>query len=274
MIDREDHNSKTDQMQAILAQPRSKWFSVPPGAYPTGLVLEVFGQLDERAAIRLRQIEQELTERAPTAPALRASSDDQCILEFVNALLVAEDYYKESGTIIWRALDHDYQKLLHLSANSTEVLEREFLEHGTHLKPLTFIDAVASLRILAKVGEWVILSEKQKIDNKLELPGDFLFLFMVATFLTSCLLDHIRKTVRGAKPRNLRTLAKGLMEIACTAHQMALDQSLPQAVGEENLWYWSPNWQAGEAEADLDRLRGRVKRFSSAEHLIQSLKSS
>jgi hypothetical protein len=274
MTHREDHISKTDQMQAILALPRSSWFPVPPGAYPTGLASEVFEQLDERAANRLRQIEQELAEHAPTAPALRASSNEQLFSRAMDALMVAEDYYIESGTIIWRALDHDYQRLLNLSANSTEVVEREFLEHATHLKPLTFIDAVASLRVLAKVGEWVILSEKKKTDNKRELPVEFLLHFMMATFLTSCLLDHIRKTVRGAKPRNLRTLAKFLMEIACSAYRMALDQSLPQAVGEENHWYWSPNWQEGEAEADLDRLRGRIDRFGSAEHLIQSLKRS
>ncbi len=37
-------------------------------------------------------------------------------------------------------------------------------------------------------------------------------------------------------------------------------------------WFWSPEWQAGEREADADRAAGRIESFSSDEEFIGVLR--
>jgi len=44
-------------------------------------------------------------------------------------------------------------------------------------------------------------------------------------------------------------------------------------IPRDQLWFWSPEWQAMEREAHEDRAAGRVKSFQSAKQLIASLKS-
>ncbi len=43
-------------------------------------------------------------------------------------------------------------------------------------------------------------------------------------------------------------------------------------IPRDQLWFWTPEWQAMEREADADKAAGRVKRFKSAKALIASLK--
>ena len=38
-------------------------------------------------------------------------------------------------------------------------------------------------------------------------------------------------------------------------------------------WFWSPEWQAGEREADADRAAARVESFSSEEEFIDALRA-
>lgn len=38
-------------------------------------------------------------------------------------------------------------------------------------------------------------------------------------------------------------------------------------------WFWSPEWQAGEREADADRAAGNVEGFESGQALIEALRS-
>lgn len=38
-------------------------------------------------------------------------------------------------------------------------------------------------------------------------------------------------------------------------------------------WFWSPDWQAGEREADADRAAGRVESFSSGEEFLGALRT-
>ena len=44
-------------------------------------------------------------------------------------------------------------------------------------------------------------------------------------------------------------------------------------IPRDQLWYWTPEWQAKEREADEDEAAGRFKSFKSAKKLIASLKS-
>jgi hypothetical protein len=47
----------------------------------------------------------------------------------------------------------------------------------------------------------------------------------------------------------------------------------PRNIPADQLWFWTPEWQAKEREADADRAAGRVKTFRSAAKAIASLKS-
>jgi len=44
-------------------------------------------------------------------------------------------------------------------------------------------------------------------------------------------------------------------------------------IPKDQLWFWTPEWQKKEREADDDIARGRVKEFESVEELIKDLRS-
>ncbi len=43
------------------------------------------------------------------------------------------------------------------------------------------------------------------------------------------------------------------------------------AVPVSQLWFWSPQWQAREREAEADITQGRTTRFEDAESLLEAL---
>lgn len=45
-------------------------------------------------------------------------------------------------------------------------------------------------------------------------------------------------------------------------------------IPRDQLWYWTPEWQAGERQADEDIRAGRVESFRSAEDLIRNLRAA
>ena len=45
----------------------------------------------------------------------------------------------------------------------------------------------------------------------------------------------------------------------------------PLLVDPDQLWFWTPEWQQGEREADADIKEGRTEHFSSAEDFLASL---
>jgi bifunctional DNA-binding transcriptional regulator/antitoxin component of YhaV-PrlF toxin-antitoxin module len=44
-------------------------------------------------------------------------------------------------------------------------------------------------------------------------------------------------------------------------------------IPKDQLWFWTPEWQKKEREADEDIAQGRVKEFDSVEGLLKDLKS-
>lgn len=42
-------------------------------------------------------------------------------------------------------------------------------------------------------------------------------------------------------------------------------------IDASQAWYWTPEWQAGEREADEDIKAGRVERFMSGEEFLEAL---
>jgi hypothetical protein len=47
---------------------------------------------------------------------------------------------------------------------------------------------------------------------------------------------------------------------------------LPRHVPADQAWFWTPEWQAKEREADADLAAGRVKTFKNAKQAIQWLR--
>ncbi len=44
-------------------------------------------------------------------------------------------------------------------------------------------------------------------------------------------------------------------------------------IPKDQLWFWTPEWQKKEREADEDIAQGRVKEFESVEELLKDLRS-
>lgn len=74
-------------------------------------------------------------------------------------------------------------------------------------------------------------------------------------------------------PEEIRAAARieegDLLEAEITEEGILLR---PQKVVEATqAWFWTPEWQAGEREAEADRDAGRVETFESGEELIDAL---
>jgi bifunctional DNA-binding transcriptional regulator/antitoxin component of YhaV-PrlF toxin-antitoxin module len=46
-----------------------------------------------------------------------------------------------------------------------------------------------------------------------------------------------------------------------------------KVIDATQAWFWAPEWQAGEREADADRAAGRVESFDSGEDFVEALRS-
>ena len=46
-----------------------------------------------------------------------------------------------------------------------------------------------------------------------------------------------------------------------------------KVIDSTQAWFWTSTWQAGEREADADRVAGRVETFDSGDSLIEGLRS-
>ena len=44
-------------------------------------------------------------------------------------------------------------------------------------------------------------------------------------------------------------------------------------IDASQAWFWTPEWQAGEREADADIAAGRVERFESDEEFLAALEA-
>jgi len=99
-------------------------------------------------------------------------------------------------------------------------------------------------------------------------PIGYFSLAFLGGLVTTCVLSHVNQDVVGTPTSNLRLLADAMLEVGNEAHQMAVDEHL---YDDGQAWFWHPQWQLGEAEADLDRLQGRVKWSNSVDTLIEDL---
>jgi AbrB family looped-hinge helix DNA binding protein len=84
---------------------------------------------------------------------------------------------------------------------------------------------------------------------------------------------QIRKKYQITLPKSVRQILRlsegDLMAIEVRDHELVLRPQ--QLVDRDQAWYWSPEWQAAEREADLDIKAGRTARFASADEAISFL---
>jgi len=62
-----------------------------------------------------------------------------------------------------------------------------------------------------------------------------------------------------------------LLEAEITADGILLRPQ--KVIDATQAWFWSPDWQAGEGDADADLAAGRVEIFESGDEFVRALKS-
>jgi antitoxin PrlF len=104
---------------------------------------------------------------------------------------------------------------------------------------------------------------------------------LVEEFLNFLLYDFpMTRTTLRAKgqltlPEEVRTAARlqegDLLDAVITAEGILLRPQ--KVIDSTQAWFWTPEWQAGEREADEDLRAGRTEAFSSGAALIAGLKA-
>lgn len=46
-----------------------------------------------------------------------------------------------------------------------------------------------------------------------------------------------------------------------------------KVIDASQAWFWTPEWQAGEREADADLAAGRMETFASGEEFLEALRA-
>jgi AbrB family looped-hinge helix DNA binding protein len=74
-------------------------------------------------------------------------------------------------------------------------------------------------------------------------------------------------------PEEIRSAARleegDLLDVEITSDGILLRPQ--KLIDATQAWFWEPNWQAGEREADSDRVAGREELFESGDALIAGL---
>jgi len=84
---------------------------------------------------------------------------------------------------------------------------------------------------------------------------------------------QVRKKYQITLPKFVREdlhLNEGdLLAIEVRDHELVLRPQ--KLIDRDQAWYWTPEWQAAEREADQDIQSGRTRRFTDAEEAIAFL---
>ncbi len=89
-------------------------------------------------------------------------------------------------------------------------------------------------------------------------------------------MRHTRLRAKGqlTLPEEIRTAARleegDLLEAEITEEGILLRPQ--KLIDATQAWFWTPEWAAGEREADADLAAGRGERFESAEAFLAALR--
>lgn len=84
----------------------------------------------------------------------------------------------------------------------------------------------------------------------------------------------VRKNAQITIPAGIRKAAHledGDM-LDCEVHDGQIVLTPKKLVDKRDAWFWSPEWQKAEAEAQRDIENGNTERFKSADDLTKSLR--
>jgi len=70
---------------------------------------------------------------------------------------------------------------------------------------------------------------------------------------------------------NLDRLIKEIKNLSAAEKSELARRLDEEAVFNDQSWYWTPQWQAAEKEADEDIATGRVHRYNNADDAIKFL---
>ncbi len=93
------------------------------------------------------------------------------------------------------------------------------------------------------------------------------------------MLSVARMTLRAkgqlTLPEEIRSAARleegDLLEAEVTPDGILLRPQ--KVIDADQAWFWTPEWQAGEREADADIAAGRVETFESGEEFLAALEA-
>jgi hypothetical protein len=226
--------------------------------------------LSDETIQKLKHIENDLKENVDVTNILQAENDEKLVSKFREALTSAAGYYIQSGIAVWKDLGLDYTKLINLTRVSCQLIEEEFFNNRKRLSRPSFINTISSIRVFREVGK--LITEEQEDLPPGEPPLAYLEEAITSTFILWCLLSYIRGNTKGVRKNNVKELARALFSSSQQAYREATERGLFKT--EAIAAFWSPDWQKGEVEADLDERDGEVKSFSSVEELIEDLRSA
>ncbi len=95
--------------------------------------------------------------------------------------------------------------------------------------------------------------------------------------LYDCRMTRLTVRARGqvTLPEDIRTAAHleegDLLDAELTDEGILLRPR--KVIDSTQAWFWSPEWQQGEREAEADLAAGRVETFASGEVMIAALRS-
>ena len=230
--------------------------------------------LDSETTSHLKAIESEMREHIDIGLVLRARNQAAFYVAAKDAAEVVAGYHVVAGILIWRALKHDYSKLLQLSKESSAAIESLLLKHATLFEKTTLIRALGGLRTFGHVGELLVRNEETLEPQDRTPPFQYLKFAVLTSFVASCLIAHATGQVKRAREVNLAALGDAIFDVAQQAYESALEQGLFEGSSKAQIGYWNPEWQLGEVEADLDIQGGALKRFRSADELIKDMQNS
>ncbi len=166
-----------------------------------------------------------------------------------------------------KATNNDFEKLQALSDSCSEAMTALFLKNSALLPRPTFVKATAALRVLNKIEE----RERNRASSAQPYfahPEILLYFAMLSSVLTAF---REGRTTPSASP-SLRILVNGLFGLAQERFQDAVTRGLLKTEAEAD--FWSPRWQKGEVEAEIDESLGHVKHFTSVGSLINDLRGT
>jgi hypothetical protein len=91
----------------------------------------------------------------------------------------------------------------------------------------------------------------------------------MSTVMERPILDKVQAFARQAR---LASVSKETLQIAPDVASVLADYLQEAlATAEDQAWFWTKEWQAGEQEAEADLAAGRYQVFDTMENLIDDL---